>query len=185
MWMPHAAHCACRHPDAHGHRPVTRQPPSTGMASPCGASEPATHASGFAPHTSRCARSGKSAASQAQTLIRLATHAVDAAAAADLRDHLDVGANARSGSRRNAAAPSAGTARRPATPARCHRPAGARASVSSALASRIGRIAAARSISVGEVGGVGIGSAPQCFLTAPDCAIRCRLAARRRTAAWI
>ena len=64
-------------PDAHGHRPFTRQPPSTGVASPCGASEPATHASGSAPQTSRCARSGNSAASHAQTLIRLATHAVD------------------------------------------------------------------------------------------------------------
>ena len=32
MWMPHAAHCACSDPDAHGHRPVTRQPPSIATA---------------------------------------------------------------------------------------------------------------------------------------------------------
>ncbi len=77
MWMPQAAHCACRHPDAHIQRPVTRHPPSTGTAVPWGASEPATHASPFAPHTSRCARSGNSAASHAQTLMRLATQAVE------------------------------------------------------------------------------------------------------------
>jgi hypothetical protein len=77
MWMPHAAHCAWRHPDAHIHRPFTRQPPSTGLASPCGASEPATQASGLALQMSCCARSGNSPASQAQTLIRLATQAVD------------------------------------------------------------------------------------------------------------
>ena len=51
MWMPHAAHCACSEPDAHGQRPVTRQPPSTGTAAPFGASDPATHASRIrAPH---------------------------------------------------------------------------------------------------------------------------------------
>jgi hypothetical protein len=32
MWIPQAAHCACSDPDAHGHRPVTRQPPSTATA---------------------------------------------------------------------------------------------------------------------------------------------------------
>ena len=64
-------------PDAHIHLPVTRHPPSTAFASPCGASDPATHASGFAPQTSCCARSGNSAASHAQTLIRLATHDVE------------------------------------------------------------------------------------------------------------
>src|SRR5262245_3500383 len=77
MWMPHAAHCACRQPDAQGQRPVTRQPPSTGFASPCGASEPAAHASRLLPHTSCCAFSGNSAASHAQTLMRLATHDVE------------------------------------------------------------------------------------------------------------
>ena len=77
MWMPHAPHCACSDPDAHGHRPVTRHPPSTGVATPFGASEPAAHASGFDPQTSRCARSGKSEASHAQMLMRLATQAVE------------------------------------------------------------------------------------------------------------
>src|SRR5262245_47219195 len=77
MWMPHAPHCACSDPDAHGHRPVTRHPPSTGTAMPLGASEPAAHASGFEPQTSLCARSGKSEASHAQMLIRLATQAVE------------------------------------------------------------------------------------------------------------
>src|SRR5665213_2329159 len=77
MWMPHAAHWACMDPDAHIHFPVTSQPPSTGVASPCGASDPATHASGFAPHTSRCACSGNRLVSHAQTLIRLATHDVE------------------------------------------------------------------------------------------------------------
>jgi hypothetical protein len=75
--MPQAAHCACIEPDAHGHRPVTRQPPSTGTVVPFGASDPAIHASGLDPQMSLCARSGKSDASQAQTLIRLATHEVD------------------------------------------------------------------------------------------------------------
>src|SRR5712671_3459905 len=77
MWMPHAAHCACMQPDAHIHLPVTRHPPSTGTALPCGASDPATHASRFVPHTSCCARSGNRLVSHAQTLIRLATHDVD------------------------------------------------------------------------------------------------------------
>ena len=77
MWMPHAPHCACSDPEAQGHRPLTRQPPSTGTAVPFGASDPATHASGSDSQMSRCARSGKSAASHAQTLTRLATHAVE------------------------------------------------------------------------------------------------------------
>jgi hypothetical protein len=77
MRMPQAAHCACRQPEAHGQRPVTRQPPSTGVAEPFGASEPATQVSGPSPQTSRCARSGKSEASHAQTLSRLATQAVE------------------------------------------------------------------------------------------------------------
>ena len=93
MWMPHAAHCACIEPDAQGHRPVTRQPPSTGTAVPFGASDPATHASGSDSQMSACARSGKSAASQAQTLIRLATQAVEPQPAAELGHHVDVGAN--------------------------------------------------------------------------------------------
>jgi hypothetical protein len=62
---------------AHGHLPVTRHPPSTGIVWPFGASEPAIHASGLAPQMSCCARSGKSDASQAQTLIRHATHDVE------------------------------------------------------------------------------------------------------------
>jgi hypothetical protein len=77
MWMPHAAHCACIEPDAHGHRPLTRHPPSTGTVSPFGASDPAIHASRLAPQMSACARSGNNDASHAQTLIRLATHDVE------------------------------------------------------------------------------------------------------------
>ena len=77
MRMPQAAHCACRQPEAQGQRPVTRQPPSTCVAEPFGASEPATQVSGPSPHTSRCARSGNSAASHAQTFNRLATQAVE------------------------------------------------------------------------------------------------------------
>ena len=77
MWMPHAAHCACIEPDAHGQRPVTRQPPSTGTAEPFGASDPAIHASRSSPQMSACACSGKSAASHAHTLIRLATQDVE------------------------------------------------------------------------------------------------------------
>src|SRR5262245_35242657 len=77
MWMPHAPHCACRHPDAHIHLPVTRHPPSTGFASPCGASDPAIHASRLLPQMSCWARSGKRLASHAHTLMRLATHDVE------------------------------------------------------------------------------------------------------------
>ena len=75
--MPQATHCACRLPDAHGQRPLTRHPPSTGTAVPFGASDPAIQASGSAAQTSCCARSGNKAASHSQTLMRLATHAVD------------------------------------------------------------------------------------------------------------
>src|SRR5215204_6523320 len=77
MLIPHAAHWACMQPEAHGQRPLTRHPPSTAVVLPIGLSEPAIQASGFVPHTSRWARSGKSDASHAQTLIRLATHAVE------------------------------------------------------------------------------------------------------------
>src|SRR5262245_10815934 len=77
MWMPQAPHWACNDPDAQGHRPLTRHPPSTGVATPLGASDPAAHASGFDSQMSLCARSGKSDASHAHTLIRLATQDVD------------------------------------------------------------------------------------------------------------
>ena len=94
MWMPHAAHCACIEPDAHGQRPVTRHPPSTATAVPFGASDPAIHASRSSPQMSACARSGKSAASHAHTLIRLATQAVEPQPRPSFRHHVDVGADA-------------------------------------------------------------------------------------------
>src|SRR5688572_16169838 len=69
--MPQATPRACRLTYSHG------QPPSTGTAVPFGASDPAIQASGSGAQTSCCARSGNEAASHSQTLMRLATHAVD------------------------------------------------------------------------------------------------------------
>ena len=77
MLMPQAAHCACMQPDAQGQRPVTSHPPSVGVVEPSGLSDPATQASLSLPHTSCCVRSGYSAVSHAQTLIKLATQAVE------------------------------------------------------------------------------------------------------------
>ena len=90
MWMPHAPHCACSDPDAHGQRPLTRHPPSTGTASPFGASDPAAHASGFDSQTSLCARSGKSDQPRAH-VDEARDPCRRAAAATELAHHIDVG----------------------------------------------------------------------------------------------
>lgn len=75
--MPSSAHCACRHPDAHPQRPVTRYPPSTFTASADGASTPAIRLPGADSQTSRCAWSGNRPPNHEHTFMRVAAQAVD------------------------------------------------------------------------------------------------------------